>query len=110
MGENWVVRQGTNRVVRRGTIGLFPGSATFPQCFIGYLPLGGNWVVRRGTIYNYGPLCREISRFVNLRGSCFAEGLPEGKQPPEGCQIWIFPYTEGRNCFIMFYYVFANVL
>ena len=23
-------------------------------------------------------------RFVNLRGSCFAEGLPEEKQPPEG--------------------------
>ena len=26
-----------------------------------------------GTLYNYGPLCMETSRFVNLRG----------KQPPE---------------------------
>jgi hypothetical protein len=28
-------------VVRRGTIGLFPGSANLCQCFIGYLPCGG---------------------------------------------------------------------
>jgi hypothetical protein len=25
-----------------------------------------------------------------------------GKQPPEGWQIWMFPYTEGRNCIIIF--------
>ena len=31
--ENWVVR--------RGTIGLFPGSANVCQCFIAYLPCGG---------------------------------------------------------------------
>jgi hypothetical protein len=33
VGENWVVR--------RGTIGLFPGSTNFCQCFIGYFPWGG---------------------------------------------------------------------
>ena len=32
---------GNNKVVRRGTIGLFPGSANACQCFIGYLPCGG---------------------------------------------------------------------
>ena len=37
-------------------------------------------------IYNYGPLCRETSRFVNLRGKLFSRGLgniqvcqPEGE-------------------------------
>ena len=49
------------------------------------------------------------SRFVNLRGSCFPEGLPEGKQPPEGLQIWMFPYTEGRNCFIIFLPMFYRL-
>ena len=33
MGEHWIVR--------RGTIGLFPGSAHICQCFKGYLPCGG---------------------------------------------------------------------
>ena len=47
-------------------------------------------------IYNYGPLCRQASKFFNLRGGCFPEGLIEGKQP------WMFPYTEDRNCFIIF--------
>jgi hypothetical protein len=61
------------------------------------------------SIYNYGPLCRETSRFVNLRGSCFPKGLPEGKQPPEGWQIWMFPYTEGRNCFIIFLPMFYRL-
>ena len=61
--------------------------------------MGENWVVRRGTIYNYGPLCRETSRFVNLRGKLF---FPRENNPPEGWQIWMFPYTEGRNCFIIF--------
>jgi hypothetical protein len=50
---------GGNWVVRRGTIGLFPGSANFCQCFICYLPCGGklgcsagnNRVVRRRTIW-----------------------------------------------------------
>ena len=31
---------GNNRVVRRETIGLLPGSTNFCQCFIGYLPCG----------------------------------------------------------------------
>jgi hypothetical protein len=50
VGENWVVRW--------RTIGLFPGSANFWQCFIGYLSCGGKLgclagtigVVRQGTI------------------------------------------------------------
>jgi hypothetical protein len=33
VGEHWIVR--------RGTIGLFPGSAHICQCFKGYLPCGG---------------------------------------------------------------------
>jgi hypothetical protein len=39
------------------------------------------------------------ARFVNLRG----------KQPPEGWQIWMFPYTEGRNCFIIFLPMFYRL-
>jgi hypothetical protein len=27
------------------------------------------------TLYNYDPLCRETSRFVNLRGKLFSRGL-----------------------------------
>ena len=49
---------GNNRVVRSGTIGLFPGNANVFQCLIGYLPCGGkldcsagsNRVIRWGTI------------------------------------------------------------
>jgi hypothetical protein len=49
---------GNNRVVRWGTIGLFPGNANVCQCLIGYLPCGwkldcsagSNRVFRRGTI------------------------------------------------------------
>ena len=48
------------------------------------------------SLYNYGPLCRETPRFVNLRG----------KTTLKGWQIWMFPYTEGRNCFIIFLPVF----
>ena len=51
------------------------------------------------SLYNYGPLCKETSRFVNLRG----------KQPSEGWQIWMFPYTEGRNCFIIFLPMFYKL-
>ena len=36
-------------------------------------------------------------------GSCFPEDLPEGKQ------IWMFPYTEGRNCFIIFLPMFYRL-
>jgi hypothetical protein len=36
------------------------------------------------TIYNYGPLYREASRFVNLRGKLFSRGLALGKTTPEG--------------------------
>ena len=39
--------------------------------------------LKKITLYNYGPLHRETSRFVNLT-------------------IWMFPYTEGSNCFIIF--------
>jgi hypothetical protein len=49
---------------------------------MGYLPCEENWVVRRGTIYNYGPLCRETSRFVNLRGKLF------------------FPRVDKSGCFL----------
>ena len=48
--------------------------------------------LKKIALCNYGPLCREIYWFVNLRG----------KQPPKVWQIWMFPYTEGRNCFIIF--------
>ena len=42
-------------------------------------------------------------------GSFLPEGLSEGKQPPEGWQIWMFPYTEGRNCFIIFLPMFYRL-
>ena len=45
VGKNWVVR--------RGTIGLFPGSAHFANVLQVISLVGGNWVVRRGKIYNY---------------------------------------------------------
>jgi hypothetical protein len=53
----------------------------------------------RPSLRHNGPLCRETSRFVNLRG----------KQPLEGWQIWMFPYTEGRNCFIIFLPMFYRL-
>jgi hypothetical protein len=56
-----------------------------------YLPIDRMYFPAIRALYNYGPLCKETSRFVNLRG----------KQPSEGWQIWMFPYTEGRNCFII---------
>jgi hypothetical protein len=49
---------------------------------MGYLPCEENWVVRRGTIYNYGTLCRETSRFVILRGMLF------------------FPRVDKSGCFL----------
>ena len=52
------------------------------------------------TLYNYGPLCRETSRFVNLRG----------KQPHEGWQIWMFPYTEGVIVLLYFCQCFIGYL
>jgi hypothetical protein len=42
-------------------------------------------------------------------GSCFPEGLPEGKQSPEGWQIWMCPYTEGRYWFIIFLPLFCRL-
>jgi hypothetical protein len=61
----------------------------FCQCFIGYLPCGGNWVVRRGTIAlfpgsaNFG----KTSQLFYYQTS--------------GWQIWMLPYTEGRNCILL---------
>jgi hypothetical protein len=43
-------------------------------------------------------------------GSFLPECLPEGKQPLEGWQIWMFPYTEGHNCFIIFCQCFIGYL
>jgi hypothetical protein len=83
----WVDRSGCFPTQRAVIVLLY-----FCQCFIGYLPCGGklgcsvgnNRVVSRqhkflpmfyrlsplwGEIDNYGPLCRETSRFVNSLGS-----------------------------------------
>jgi hypothetical protein len=184
VGENWVAR--------RGTIGLFPGSTNFCQCFIGYLPCGwqlgcsaGNnirFVNPRGVVFPWtnprennfplrltkldvslhrGPWLYVILHKTKIglwlwwlvAGLWFSLGTPifstnkyswnivesgvkhhnhnpifvlckitynhgpltalcVGKHPdlstlrglfsPSGWQIWMFPYTEGRNCILLF--------
>ena len=45
------------------------------------------------TIYNYGPLCRETSRFVNLRGKlCSPRETPPPPPPPP-------PRVDKSGCF-----------
>jgi hypothetical protein len=79
---------GNNSIVSRRTTQFPPTrEITYKTYFIVFHIV--RWPM---TIYNYGPLCRETSRFGNLRR----------KQLPEGWQIWMFPYTEDRNCFIIF--------
>ena len=97
MGENWVVRQGTNRVVRRGTIGLFPGSATFPQCFIGYLPCGGKLGCSAGNNIHLFPLHKGDMTICSLEKSHISRGKYDYF---EGEQIFISPLCKGNECFI----------
>jgi hypothetical protein len=46
-------------------------------------------------LHNYGPLCRETSRFVNLRGKLFSPGIARGLTNLD------VSLHRGRNCFIM---------
>jgi hypothetical protein len=62
------------------------------------------------TLYNYGPLCREASRIVNLRGKLFfPRACPRVSNPLRVDKSGCFPTQEGRNCFIIFLPMFYRL-
>ena len=86
MGENWVVR--------RGTIGLFPGSAHICQCFIGYLPCGGNLGCSAGNNIQLLLALKVNIIIVHPRDVDF----PEGFSPRENNIPSVNNYDVHRKC------------